>query len=670
MDKVKNNDYVSVHFERYNSLVAKYGKEKVEETIGMLAPHNKEIMCLYFGLNGEKLSVREIANRCNREPYNVRYHLSFCINKIDELLGESKKIIPVVDRKEEFFNKYKNYSEEEIINAFNKMDGLGKEVILSYYGIGRECLRPVDISDKYDMKYHTVYNYLKNGLKIFERNLNDKGEEKEIFHTPEQFYFKFKGVLKEEVDAKLLELDEKTSGILKDFYGLNGNSIGVNEIAKKYNLDSDAINNEVNSVVLNISKSLKEDKKEETRKKEFYSMFEGVSEEQINQALKTLDERRQDILRAYYGINGSVLTMEAIGEKYSLTRARINQIMKGDIDKLKEILKSPEEKKKEKREEFYQKFKGYSKEEINDALFDLKKRDREIICYYYGFENELLDIHELASKYYLSYSAVSSLIKKKMDIVSKMLRNPSLKREIGKKGFYKKFGNFTKDQVDEAFNKLDHYDRRLLSLYYGLEDECLTMKEVAKRFNIEEAHVNYYLESRIKRILNILEHPDGDKGSNKEEFYGLFKGYSARQIKQAMMGLNRKSFDAIVMYYGLNGEAKSLDYIAKKYNSYKSVVSETINKGIKTIRNGIIENMKQRFLVDVNGEDIVIIKKAMKNLNENDIKLISLYYGLNGKDIMSKLEMSEKFNVDEAAVEKRINEILETIKNNLSRNKR
>ena len=80
--------------------------------------------------------------------------------------------------------------------------------------------------------------------------------------------------------------------------------------------------------------------------------------------------------------------------------------------------------------------------------------------------------------------------------------------------------------------------------------------------------------------------------------------------------------------------------------------------------------MKKRFLDDVGSEDIISIKKVMKDMDEKDIKLVSIYYGLNGNDIMSKLEMCKKFNVDEAAIEKRINEILETIKNNLSRNKR
>ncbi len=669
MKENENND-LSIHFERYNSLIAKYGKEKVYDCIEKLSPQNREIMCLYFGIGGEKLSVKEISLKSNRETYNVHYHLSFCMNKIDELLGEKKKVSVVVDRKEEFFDKYKNYSLEEINNAFDKMEGLGKEVILSYYGIGRECLRPVDISYKYDIKYHTVYNYLKNGLKIFERHLNNKRNEKEIVYAPQYFYAKFKGFSKEEIDECVLGLNSKIQDILNYFYGLKGDSFTASEIAEKYSVDISMIHEIVDNAILKISKILKKEKKEEERKKEFYSMFEGCSEEQVNQALTNLDKRRQDIFKSYYGLGCCVLTMDAIGKKYDLTRSRINQIMKADLDKLKELLKSPEDKKREMQEEFYKSFDGYSKEEIDSALLDLKKRDMEIIRYYYGFEDELLDIHQLASKYYLGYSSVSGLIKRKMEVISNILKDPSLKRSISKKGFYKRFENYSKEEVDKAFNKLEYYDKRILSLYYGLGMECLTMKEIASRFYMDESHVYYYIDSRMKKIEKFLISPDANKGSNKEEFYNLFRGFSAKQIREGMMGLNVKSFDIIVMYYGLKGESKGVEYIAKKYHSYKSIISETLNKNIILIKKGILKNMNQRFLVDVDCTDIIAVKKAMRDLNERDLKLISLYYGLNGVDVMSRLEISEKFNVSEDIVDKKICELIEIIKQNLAINKR
>ena len=666
----KSNHNASVYLERYNYLVSKYGAEKVYANIEQLSHDNKEIMYLYFGINGEKLSVKEIAEKCNRESYNVYYHLSFCLNKLEELLGEPKKVVSSSNKEKEFLEKYEKYSKQEIDNAFDKMNGLSKEIVLSYYGIGRERLRPLDISKKYEIKYHTVFNYINTGLKIFERNLNDHEKKVKISYTPKQFYSKFKEFTKEHVDEKIHEFSEKEQEILTAFYGLNDTTDTADEIIIKYNLDVPTFIEIVNVVEIKINKLLKEEKKQEERKKEFCRIFEGYNEAQINQALVKLEERSLDILKSYYGLECPVLTMEAIGKKYNLTRARIEQIIKSNLIKLKELIKPLEEKKKEMQDLFYQNFEGHSKDEIDSALLDLKKRDREIISYYYGFKEELLNIYQLSEKYHLSYYTINSLIKKKMEVISNLLENPDLKINVSKKGFYSKFSDYTKEEVNVAFRKLEHYDKRILTLYYGLEDECMTMKELAYRFNTEEHIIHYQLSKSIKKIEKNLKYPDHNNGSNQEEFYNLFRGFSTQQIKQSMLGLRRKSFDIIVMYYGLKGEAKGLDYIAKKYCSYRSVISSLIDNNINLIKKGIIENMQKCFLVDIDNSDITKIKKAMQNLNENDLRLMFLYYGLNGEDIMSKLEISEKFNVSEDVIDKKIKEIIDNIKTSLSINKR
>ena len=157
MEESKSNYFVSSSFEKFNFLVNKYGMEKVYQSIEKLSSENREILFFYMGINCEKLSIREICEKCNRSVRNVYYHLSFSVDKVAQFLGENEKIcVSHKDKITEFYDKYKDYPEEEINSAFEKMEGLGKEVILSYYGIGRECLRPVDISSKYGIGYHAV----------------------------------------------------------------------------------------------------------------------------------------------------------------------------------------------------------------------------------------------------------------------------------------------------------------------------------------------------------------------------------------------------------------------------------------------------------------------------------------------------------------------------------
>ena len=62
--------------------------------------------------------------------------------------------------------------------------------------------------------------------------------------------------------------------------------------------------------------------------------------DEINRALSLLNERERSIIQAFFGINGSEMTLEEIGEKYGLTRERVRQIKEKAIRKLRNNTKS------------------------------------------------------------------------------------------------------------------------------------------------------------------------------------------------------------------------------------------------------------------------------------------------------------------------------------------
>ena len=52
---------------------------------------------------------------------------------------------------------------------------------------------------------------------------------------------------------------------------------------------------------------------------------ESLSTE-VDRALETLTERERDIIKYFFGIGTSEMTLEEIGEKFDLTRERVRQI--------------------------------------------------------------------------------------------------------------------------------------------------------------------------------------------------------------------------------------------------------------------------------------------------------------------------------------------------------
>ena len=69
-------------------------------------------------------------------------------------------------------------------------------------------------------------------------------------------------------------------------------------------------------------------------------LYESLRKE-IDRAISTLSPREADVVRLYFGLNGShPMTLEEIGEKFDLTRERIRQIKEKAIRRLKHASRS------------------------------------------------------------------------------------------------------------------------------------------------------------------------------------------------------------------------------------------------------------------------------------------------------------------------------------------
>jgi RNA polymerase primary sigma factor len=68
----------------------------------------------------------------------------------------------------------------------------------------------------------------------------------------------------------------------------------------------------------------------------FYDIDERVKEE-LNSVLSLLSDREREIIKAYYGIDSEYepMTLEAIGEKYGITKERVRQIKEKAIRKVR-----------------------------------------------------------------------------------------------------------------------------------------------------------------------------------------------------------------------------------------------------------------------------------------------------------------------------------------------
>lgn len=81
-------------------------------------------------------------------------------------------------------------------------------------------------------------------------------------------------------------------------------------------------------------------KSDEVATPETALLYESLRKE-IDRAMSTLSQKEADILRLYFGLNGShPMTLEEIGEKFQLTRERVRQIREKAIRRLKQTSRS------------------------------------------------------------------------------------------------------------------------------------------------------------------------------------------------------------------------------------------------------------------------------------------------------------------------------------------
>ena len=61
---------------------------------------------------------------------------------------------------------------------------------------------------------------------------------------------------------------------------------------------------------------------------------------EVQQVLNTLTQREAEVIKYYFGLDGVVLTLEEIGEKFNLTRERVRQIKEKAIRRLRHTSRS------------------------------------------------------------------------------------------------------------------------------------------------------------------------------------------------------------------------------------------------------------------------------------------------------------------------------------------
>ena len=454
-----------------------FSKEEVDEALSQLESKAKNIIISYYGLDGEKLTNKEICEKYKIS--SVKHYLNRNIKLINMKLSDSqesetKEIVEKYQKK--FYDYFQNRSKEEIDAALMSLDDETKDIIIDYYGLNNVKVRPVDIAVKNEIDASHIRYYLEKGIRKIKKFLGDTYFEK-------NFYQNFLEYTQEEVDKALLEIDEKSRDILISYFGINGDKIEVAKIAKKHSFKVKNIEANVERSLNALDKVLKQFNEIPLDVK-FYQNFACYSKEEVDESLEKIDEKVSDILIRYYGLRGEKERSGDIAKKHNFARKNINYYLEKGIREIKKNLEkkdgdlepsisdtkkiieaTPSEADIEKKEKFYESFAAYSREEIDNALSRIDEKRKGILMQYFGLKSPRQRTVDIANEYDFSVTSISYYIETSMNRVRKELEADS---KANWDSFCEMFKGDSQEDIKDVFAKLETQTREMISFKYGL----------------------------------------------------------------------------------------------------------------------------------------------------------------------------------------------------------
>ena len=165
------------------------------------------------------------------------------------------------------------------------------------------------------------------------------------------------------IPVHMYELMRKLKRYNHEFIKANGREATIKEYAEKFDLTEQQVLNALGLENNTMSLEMPVGEEEESTLGEFIPGVESISDDveskinldyMLNEAKKVLSGKEYEVLMLRLGLEGyEIHTLEAVGQKYGLTRERIRQIEKRALEKLRRRLELNERKSDQKRQKMY-----------------------------------------------------------------------------------------------------------------------------------------------------------------------------------------------------------------------------------------------------------------------------------------------------------------------------
>ena len=360
---------VSIHKETFNRLINNYGVSSVLSIINKMNEKEKNIMSLFFGLNGnEKKTYLEI-NKVLKINYSSKL-IDHLLDKLENKLEDLKVKTGKTTSKDNYEQLLNQYGEETVLKAMSCLNDKCKKILELYLGLNNNESKSLkEINDIMNITDGNkwIYYSLKRMRELIETNLNNVYNKKLLSNyfinndrkSYEQLMLNnfdlVRSCIKELINIPYMNQEE----INEEFFSIG--CIGLHKAIvtfPKDKLNVLTFNSYASKCICDeLSKEYKKYINDIMHNKEEYASLENVFEDDdsienfieedykkyinkiINEALAKRSFKTRIIMESYYGLNGkTVKTPREISEENNISYAFIRSCINKTNIYLKEFI--------------------------------------------------------------------------------------------------------------------------------------------------------------------------------------------------------------------------------------------------------------------------------------------------------------------------------------------
>lgn len=400
---------------------------------------------------------------------------------------------------------------------------------------------------------------------------------------------------KKRISGVLKLLNERERKIIEMYFGFNGQPrLSQPQIAKKLNVSHTLISQIYNSAITKIALELEDfkdfysknskyikgevekEKNSETFSRDQNQIIANCDKKVLEEILSTFSNKVYIILSSYYGLNDyKQLSVNKISELVDLSPKTIIRYVREYTLIIKKMLEEPDyEYKKNSKiafiEDLYQK---YGKENVDDILAKFDSKDRELFENYYGLNGKKrMSFRDLSLKFEINIKYVTTIVNHMRKMLLKELMERNRKIQDRLEELYQIYG---RENVMETLKSATKRTKVIVSLYYGINMQKSSKKEISMTFNTTIEEIDAILDSVKSKLSDNLKDRELLNPNNRKEllsirqrkFKLLFERFSNININKSIEQLDEKERCLLSGYYGIDGETVySLDELSNMFS--------------------------------------------------------------------------------------------------------